>query len=193
MTHYYKPGQPSGRKLIPFMIHGYSFEFISYTSLFSGSTVDEGTRLLLENIVLPREGLVLDIGCGYGVIGIVIAKLNPALRVYMTDVNPLAVKTARINARRNGVEDRVVVLQGDRYKPVEGLRFNAIYSNPPLAAGMNIVEEIVLGAREYLAENGFAQFVLARGGHYLAEKAREKYSVVEAVSKKGYILLYLKP
>ncbi|ACL11472.1 Ribosomal RNA small subunit methyltransferase C (RRNA (Guanine-n2-)- methyltransferase) [Desulfurococcus amylolyticus 1221n] len=193
MTHYYKPGQPGERKLFSFTIHGYTFEFISYTSLFSGSSLDDGTRLLLENIMVPRSGVVLDIGCGYGVIGIVVAKLNPLLEVYMTDVNPLAVKVARLNASRNNVEDRVVVLQGDRYKPVEGMKFNAIYSNPPLSAGMRIVEDIVLGARRYLTEDGFAQFVLARGGEYLAEKARESYSIVDAKSKKGYILLYLKP
>ncbi|ADV65448.1 class I SAM-dependent methyltransferase [Desulfurococcus mucosus] len=193
MTHYYKPGPPGEKRLIPLTIHGQSFEFLSYTSLFSGSSIDEGTRLLLENIVIPEEGVVLDIGCGYGVIGIVVARLNPRLKVYMTDVNPLAVKTARFNARRNGVGDRVVVVEGDGYRPVEGLVFNAIYSNPPLAAGMRVVEEIVLGAKEHLAEEGFAQFVLARGGSHLAEKAKGKYRVVEAKSKKGYILLYLKP
>ncbi|MCY0868828.1 MAG: methyltransferase [Desulfurococcus sp.] len=193
MTHYFKPGEPGERRLIPLAIHGYSFEFLSYTSLFSGSTIDEGTRLLLENIEVPESGVVLDIGCGYGVIGIVIATLNPSLKVYMTDINPLAVKVARLNARRNRVEDRVVVLEGDRYKPVEGLKFNAIYSNPPISAGMNIVEEIVLGAREHLTEDGFAQFVLARGGHSLANKARRVYSDVRVKSKKGYILLYLKP
>jgi 16S rRNA G1207 methylase RsmC len=111
----------------------------------------------------------------------------------MTDINPLAVKTARQNARLNRVEDRVVVLEGDRYEPVKGLLFNAIYSNPPLSAGMKIVEDIVLGARDHLSSSGFAQFVLAKGGEYLEREARKTYSIVEAASRKGYILLYLKP
>jgi len=191
--HYFKPGKPGEKVLIPFTIHGHTFEFVSYTSLFSGRQVDEGTRLLLENIKTPAEGEVLDVGCGYGVIGIVLAKLNPRLKVYMTDINPLAVKTAEHNAVLNGVRDRVAILQGDRYEPVRDRVFNAIYSNPPLSAGMRIVEEIVLGAVKHLAPGGFAQFVLARGGDYLRKKAAETYRVVEARSKKGYILLYLEP
>jgi len=190
--HYYK--KTLGRKvLIPLVTHGVSLQFISYTSLFSGSSIDEGTLLLLENIKIPEEGVVLDVGCGYGIIGIVVAKLNPKLKVYMTDINPLAVKIAKQNSRLNNVERRVVVLEGDRYKPVENMLFNAIYSNPPLSAGMKVVEDIVLGAREYLARDGFAQFVLAKGGDYLAREAKKVYSQVETVSKKGYILLYLKP
>ncbi|MEM3926963.1 MAG: methyltransferase [Desulfurococcaceae archaeon] len=191
--HYYKPRKPGKRVLIPLIIHGLSLQFISYTSLFSGSSIDEGTLLLLENIKIPERGKVLDIGCGYGVIGITIAKMNPNLIVYMIDISPLAVKASEINAKLNKVENRVVVLKGDRYKPVEKMVFNAIYSNPPLSAGMKIVEDIVLGAKNYLVSNGFAQFVLAKGGEYLAKKAREIYSVVETMSKKGYILLYLKP
>jgi 16S rRNA (guanine1207-N2)-methyltransferase len=190
--HYYKK-TPGKKVLIPLVIHGVSLQFISYTSLFSGSYVDEGTLLLLENIRVPGEGVILDIGCGYGVIGITIAKLNPKLRVYMTDVNPLAVKATKQNSKLNNVEDRVVVLEGDRYEPVKNMLFNAIYSNPPLSAGMKIVEDIVLGAREHLFRDGFAQFVLAKGGEYLAREARKTYSLVEAISKKGYILLYLKP
>ncbi|MEM1638629.1 MAG: methyltransferase [Desulfurococcaceae archaeon] len=190
--HYYRK-TPGKRILIPLVIRGVSLQFISYTSLFSGSSVDEGTLLLLENIRLPEEGVVLDVGCGYGAIGMTIAKLNPRLRVYMTDVNPLAVKATRQNAKLNNVENRVVALEGDRYEPVKNMFFNAIYSNPPLSAGMRIVEDIVLGARDRLAREGFAQFVIAKGGEYLAREAKKTYSTVEATSKKGYILLYLKP
>ena len=191
--HYYEQETPGKRILVPLVIRNISLQFISYTSLFSGSRVDEGTLLLLENIKLPEEGVVLDIGCGYGVIGLTVAKLNPRLKVYMTDINPLAVKVTKQNAKLNNVEDRVIVLQGDRYKPVEGLYFNAIYSNPPLAAGMKTVEDIVLSAKNYLTPSGFAQFVLAKGGEYLTTKSKQVYNTVETKRKKGYILLYLKP
>lgn len=192
MPHYWK-GKPGKKILIPFTIHGLTLEFLSYSSLFSGSSVDEGTRLLLENITVPESGDILDVGCGYGVIGITLAKMNNKLKVYMVDINPLAVKVSKYNARLNSVEDRVVVLLGDTYEPVKNMKFDAIYSNPPISAGMNVVEKIVLEARNYLKSNGFAQFVLARGGEYLASKAKEKYSRVEIIRKKGYILLYLKP
>ncbi|MET1159426.1 MAG: methyltransferase [Thermoprotei archaeon] len=191
--HYFKKGFRGEKRLVSLTIYGLTLEFVTYSSLFSGSEIDKGTLLLLENIKIPEEGIVLDIGCGYGVIGITIAKLNPRLKVYMTDINPLAVKVAKYNAKLNGVEERVVVLSGDRYEPVKNMKFNAIYSNPPLSAGKKIVEDIILRAREYLVSDGWAQFVLARGGEYFTNKAREVYSIVESVSKKGYILLYVKP
>ena len=188
VRHYYSSGY--GKKiLIPLYIHGVTLEFISYKSLFSGTQVDKGTLLLLENIRIPREGVVLDIGCGYGVIGITIAKLNPRLRVYMVDINPLAVKTARQNAIRNNVADRVVVLKGDMYEPVKNMLFKAIYTNPPLASGRETVETILLQAYNYLEENGFLQTVLAKGREYYLEKIKKRYNRVEWIKKKGYIVI----
>ena len=195
MTHYFKGKKQSiGRKiLIPFTFQGLTLEFYSYSSLFSGREVDLGTRLLLEQIEVPDEGKVLDIGCGYGVIGITIAKLNPKLIVYMTDINSLAVKITKYNAKINGVSERVVILQGNLYEPVKNMKFNGIYSNPPLSAGMDIVKEIVLNAKKYLTNNGIAQFVLARGGEYLSREASKIYSYVKVTRKKGYTILKLKP
>ncbi len=193
MTHYFRKGKIGTKKLLSLTIKGLTLEFITYSSLFSGSEIDLGTRLLLEYMDIPSEGIILDIGCGYGVIGITIAKLNPKLIVYMTDINPLAVKVAKYNAKLNDVSNRVIVLRGDRYEPVKNMVFDAIYSNPPLSAGMNIVEDIVLNAIKYLKKNGHAEFVLAKGGKYLARKAREIYSEVIILRKKGYILLKLKP
>ncbi|ABN70147.1 methyltransferase small [Staphylothermus marinus F1] len=193
MTHYYRKGYPGRKTLIPLTIRGVTLEFVSYTSLFSGREVDKGTYLLLKYIDVPDEGEVLDVGCGYGVIGLTIAKLNPRLKVYMVDINPLAVKITKYNAKLNNLEKQVVVLQGDVYEPVKNLRFNAIYSNPPLSSGMYTVEKIVLEAINYLKPDGFAEFVLARGGEYLVEKARRIYRHVESIRKKGYIILKLKP
>lgn len=193
MTHYYRRGYPGRKVLIPLTIRGVTLEFVSYTSLFSGKEVDKGTYLLLEYMDIPDEGIVLDVGCGYGVIGLTIAKLNPRLKVFMIDVNPLAVKVAKYNAKLNNLENQVVVLHGDTYEPVKNIKFDAIYSNPPLSAGMSIVEKIVLEAINYLKPGGYAEFVLARGGEYLAEKARRIYSQVKTIRKKGYILLKLKP
>ncbi len=191
MTHYYKPGKRGEKRLLSLTIRGITLEFITYTSLFSGREIDEGTRLLIEKMSIPSHGRILDVGCGYGVIGVTAAKLEPRIEVYMVDINSLAVKTAKLNARLNGVEDRVTVLLGDAYEPVKNIVFNAIYSNPPLSAGRKIVEKIVLGAYEHLVDGGHAEFVLARGGEYMAEKARSYYSVVRVRRKKGYTLLYL--
>ena len=118
-----------------------------------------GTRLLIESMVLPREGCVLDIGCGYGAVGIVAASLNPKLRVVMTDVNMRAVRLARRNVELNKVES-AEVRYGYFFEPVEDLVFNCVLSNPPISAGMETVKAIVKGAREVLADKGTFQMVI---------------------------------
>src|SRR5512143_493246 len=73
--------------LVRTCLRGLQFEFLTASSVFSVKRVDSGTRTLIENMQLPSKGCVLDVGCGYGAIGIVAARLNPSLHVVMTDVN----------------------------------------------------------------------------------------------------------
>ncbi len=192
-NHYYKkPASPGKKILISLYIHGHTFEFVSYQSLFSGTRIDPGTHLLLENIVVPDRGAVLDIGCGYGVIGIVVAKLNPRLRVYMVDINPLAVKAARANVRRNLVEENTVVLHGDLYEPVRDMLFTAIYSNPPFSAGMDVVERIIIEAPRHLTDKGFLQMVVSRAHDRVLRLGQEYFSDVRVVKRKrGYMVLVM--
>ncbi len=165
-------------------------EFRVSGDVFSAEEVDEGTRLLVESAIVPEEGLVLDLGCGYGVIGVTLAKAYPRLRVYMVDVNPRAVELARLNAKLNGVADRVVVLHGDLYEPVRGMRFDAIITNPPLAAGMRVVERIVREAPEHLRPGGLLEMVLKKGAERIARLMDEVFGGHEVLAKKrGYTVL----
>lgn len=188
MGHYYSPARRrSLYMLISDYIRGVTVEFETAAGLFSYEMVDKGTKLLLEVAEIPESGTVLDLGCGYGVIGIVLAKLNPRLRVYMVDINREAVKLARRNIKRNGVEDRVTVLLGDLYEPVRGLKFVAIYSNPPLAAGMDVVKRIITEAPNYLESGGTLQIVVRKGAEAV-KKCMEKTfgNVKQLASKEGY-------
>jgi len=189
--HYFskKPLRKGKKQYISLFIHGYTFEFLTYSSLFSGKEVDMGTRLLLENIKMPDKGNVLDIGCGYGVIGIVLAKLNPMLKVYLVDINDLAIKTAKYNAQLNNVADRVIVLKGNLYDPVKNIVFKAIYSNPPLSAGKSVVNQLITNAKKYLANDGFLQIVLAKGHEYYLDLIEKNYASIEKKSKKGYLII----
>lgn len=189
--HYFsrKPLRKGKRRYISLFIHGYTFEFLTYSSLFSGREVDIGTKLLLENIKLPDEGNVLDIGCGYGVIGIVLAKINPRLTVYMVDINDLAIKTAKYNAQLNSVSDHVIILKGNLYEPVKDIMFKAIYSNPPLSAGRNVVSQLIIEAKKYLDNDGFLQIVLAKGHEYYLKLIEKNYVNIEKKSRKGYLIL----
>ena len=191
MSHYYRPSRRyRGSWVIADVLRGVSVEFRVSGDVFSAEEVDEGTRLLIETAIVPEEGVVLDMGCGYGAIGVTLAKAYPRLRVYMVDVNPRAVELARLNAKLNGVSDRVVVLHGDLYEPVNGMVFDAILSNPPLAAGMRVVERIVREAPPHLKPGGTLQMVLRKGVERIARLMDEVFGGHEVlVRKKGYTVL----
>jgi len=192
VSHYYRPGRRRGpRRLIADHLRGVTVEFYVSPNVFSARGIDEGTRLLIEHARVPEEGIILDMGCGYGAIGITLAKAYPRLRVVMVDVNLEAVRLARLNARHNRVEDRVEVIHGDLYKPLEGRIFDAILSNPPLAAGMNIVLEIIRGAPRHLRPHGSLQLVMRKGANKALEEMRRTLGSAEIMlRKKGYTLLY---
>jgi len=179
-------------QLISECIRGVTLEFYTHPSLFSASAVDEGTRLLLENIEVPNEGLALDVGCGYGVIGIFLAKYNPRLKVYMVDINPLAVKLARLNAKLNNVQDRVVVIKGDLYDPVRDMKFDTIVSNPPLASGMKVVLRIIREGYERLKDSGSLQLVLRKGDAKVVREALNTgFKIRKLIRKHGYTIVIL--
>ncbi len=173
--------------LISDFIRGVTVEFETAPGLFSYEEIDKGTKLLLEVAEIPEEGVVLDVGCGYGVIGIVLAKVNPKLRVYMVDINRDAVKLAKRNIKRNNVEDRVVVLLGDLYEPVKDMQFDAIYSNPPLAAGMDVVRRIIIEAPNHLKPGGTLQIVVRKGAEAVKKLMMNTFgNVKQLASKWGY-------
>jgi 16S rRNA G1207 methylase RsmC len=159
--HYFS-GTPKSEErfgLVRTCLCGKNFEFLTASSVFSKRRIDLGTRLLIESMMLPKEGCILDIGCGYGAVGIVAASLNPQLRVVMTDVNIRAVRLARKNMELNKIWN-AEVRHGKFYEPVKNQVFNCVLSNPPVSAGMETVKAIVKGASCVLAEGGTFQMVI---------------------------------
>ncbi len=195
MTHYFKSEKRFwSKKLISVSIRGVSLTLLSSSGLFSKNKVDVGTRILLENLRVPEKGVVLDLGCGYGIIGLFIAKLNPNIKVYMVDANKLAVKTARENAKLNKLEDKVVVLESNLYERLQNIKFNAIYTNPPLSCGWSVVEKIIEEAPKHLVNKGFMEAVFAKGEDKAVKIASKFFSRIEVVKRKsGYtVLLFIK-
>lgn len=187
--HYYsrEPKTPFKKRVISGFIRGVSVEFVVASSVFSRDKVDLGTKILLEHAHIPSEGNVLDVGCGYGVVGIVIAKINPNLKVYMVDINRRAVQLARENVLRNNVEDRVFVYEGDLYEPFDNMRFNLIISNPPYTAGFKVVDRLIRESINYLVENGTLQIVARKGSEKVKKTMYETFRNVEVIGRKsGY-------
>ncbi len=159
--HYYSVNPESATHvgLVKTNLRGRQFEFLTAASVFSKKRIDIGTRLLIESMILPDRGMVLDVGCGYGAVGIVAAALKPALKVVMTDVNMRAVRLARENIARNGLTNAEVRF-GFLYEPVEGLTFDSVLSNPPVSAGLDIVRSIVSQAPKVLTQKATLQMVV---------------------------------
>ncbi|HUJ84572.1 MAG TPA: methyltransferase [Candidatus Acidoferrales bacterium] len=161
VDHYFSSTPKSEERfgLIRTCLCGRNFEFLTASSVFSKRRIDLGTRLLIESMVLPKEGCVLDIGCGYGAVGIVAAALNPKLHVVMTDVNVRAVRLAKKNIESNRSWN-AEVRYGEFYEPVKGQVFNCVLSNPPVSAGMDTVKAVVKGSPAVLADGGSFQMVI---------------------------------
>jgi 16S rRNA (guanine1207-N2)-methyltransferase len=161
VEHYFSSTPKSKERfgLVRTSICGKNFEFLTASSVFSKRKVDSGTRLLIESMVLPKEGNVLDIGCGYGPVGICAAAFNPKLHVVMTDVNARALSLARKNLGLNRIVN-AEAHYGFLYEPVENLRFNCILSNPPVSAGMETVKTIVKQAPKVMASVASFQMVI---------------------------------
>jgi 16S rRNA (guanine1207-N2)-methyltransferase len=161
VEHYFSSAPQSHERfgLVRTSLCGKPFEFLTASSVFSKRKVDCGTRLLVESMVLSTTGYVLDIGCGYGVVGISAAKFNPKLHVVMTDVNARAVRLAKKNLTLNKVTN-AEVRYGFFYEPVENLKFNIVLSNPPVSAGMETVKAIVTGAPKVMAPEASFQMVI---------------------------------
>lgn len=159
--HYFSTLPKSEEKLglIQTSIKGKNFEFLTASSVFSKRKVDSGTRLLIESMILPKNGYVLDIGCGYGAVGIAASTFNPNVHVIMTDVNMRAVRLARKNLELNKIKN-AEVMYGFLYEPVENRKFNCVLSNPPVSAGMETVKSIVKQAPKFMTPKSSLQMVI---------------------------------
>ena len=194
--HYYtkQPKSQPRLGLVSTYLRGNYFQFQTSSSVFSKERIDLGTRLLIESMILPKAGKILDLGCGYGPIGIVAAVLNPDLHIVMVDINERAVWLAKENKKRIDVNN-VEILHGDLYKPVENMKFDAILCNPPISAGMKIISHIVSEALGHLRESSSFQIVIRSkvGSKKLLATMEKTFGNVEIIARKsGYRVLLSK-
>jgi 16S rRNA G1207 methylase RsmC len=193
-TEHYFTAYPKSKPkfgLIHINLRGKPFKFLTASGVFSKKRVDLGTELLVKAMVLPESGYVLDIGCGYGAIGIVAASLNPKLHVVMVDLNQRAVRLAKRNIKLNRVYN-AEVRHGHLYKPVEGMLFNCILSNPPVSAGLATVKTIITEAPKHMMEKARLQMVVKSkiGGKRLQQIFEENFGNCTVLARKsGYRIL----
>ncbi|MED4402150.1 class I SAM-dependent methyltransferase [Metabacillus fastidiosus] len=191
--HYYseKPTVESDRKTWKYVLCNHSFTFQSDRGVFSKNEVDFGSKLLIETFVMPEvSGAVLDVGCGYGPIGLAIAKQYER-EVQMIDINERAVELAKDNAKLNSISN-VNIYQSNLFERVQDQKFAAILTNPPIRAGKKVVHEIFEKSYRCLVEDGELWVVIQKkqGAPSAIEKMKELFAEVEVVEKKkGYYII----
>lgn len=185
--HYYSADPHSSHeyRTIRITLKGKAYVFQTDAGVFSKEHLDRGTKLLIDAIDMAGVGNALDIGCGYGPIGIVMAKESPECRVAMVDPNRRAVELTQENARLNDVV--VEVREGEGCQPFEGEYFDLIVTNPPIRAGKTVIFDLVDQAFTALKPGGRFLAVLRtqQGAKSYAHKIEEVFGTVEEVEKGG--------
>ncbi|HEY4390557.1 MAG TPA: class I SAM-dependent methyltransferase [Paenibacillus sp.] len=189
--HYYtsRPTAEHDRKNWEAELRGHKLRFVSDAGVFAKGGVDYGSRTLIEAMEIPATAKVLDVGCGYGPIGLTAAKLAVHGHVTMIDVNGRAVELARENARNNKI-DNVTILESDLFAALDGaVEYDVVLTNPPIRAGKEVVHAIFEGAYERLRTGGSLWIVIQKkqGAPSAKAKLESLFVQVEEVTKdKGY-------
>lgn len=169
---------------------GLPLQLAALPGTFSAGSLDAGTALLLDTLDAAPAGRLLDFGCGCGVIGAYLAKLQPAARVVMLDSSASAVESARRTLALNGLSAEVI--PSDGFAEVQG-HFNAIYSNPPFHQGVRtdyrVVEDLIRRARDFLLPGGELRIVANSFLKYAA-LLEEVFGSAEVLADDGRFRVY---
>lgn len=191
MEHYYikETNTLSDEKLRHIKINDLSFDFLTDNAVFSKKGLDFGTRTLLESLE-ELKGSVLDIGCGYGPIGIYI-KTKYDTDVTMSDINKRALNLAMKNCCLNKV--KCTIIESDMYENITE-KYDYIVSNPPIRIGKSLLYEMLFKAKEHLKENGSLIIVVNKnqGAKTLVKDLSQAYQVSVINKNKGFYVILAK-
>jgi 16S rRNA G1207 methylase RsmC len=196
MTHYYDEKQESSDKRFPIdvKLREDSFRLWSSAGIFSKDRLDAATRLLIENAELKGAQRILDLGCGYGAVGIALLrraeKEKKNTEITFSDVNERAVEFTRENLKQLKLKGNVV--KSDLFSNIP-LSFDAILSNPPYAAGREVCFRLIEDSLTHLGKGGTLQLVARhnKGGSTLAKKMKDVFGNVSTTAKSGGFHVYL--
>ena len=185
--HYYtrEPASESRPAECAFTYRGIGMTFVTDAGVFSRGEVDNGTRALLEALPEEMGGEILDLGCGWGVIGISVALKWPEARVTMADVNLRALELARKNAEKNRAG--VTCAESDGMEAFMGKAFDAVITNPPIRAGKQVIYKMFADAAECLKPGGALYLVIRKqqGAESCLKYLQTLYPRVEKLDRSG--------
>ena len=191
MSHYFENDKNLVSEIKPFniSINGNNFTFNTDNGVFSKGELDFGTNLLIKNVLKLASGDILDLGCGYGAIGIILGKTNNC-NVTMSDVNKRALHLTKMNAKKNNVS--VNVIESDGYENIDS-KFDYVISNPPIRVGKKILYRLLLDTKSHLKENGKLIIVIRKeqGALSLIKDMSNDYKVEIIDKEKGFFIIQM--
>lgn len=189
MSHYFtNDNLESNLKKVIVNVRDKKFVFNTDNGVFSKRGLDFGSRTLIDTLLsLDISGKCLDVGCGYGALGIILSSFFN-LDVDMIDVNKRAVHLAVMNLKENGLSARA--FYSNVYENVDK-KYNIIVTNPPIRAGKDIVYKILFGARDYLVSGGALYFVINKdqGAKSVIKDLGAVASVTVLKKNKGFFVI----
>ncbi|NWO08731.1 MAG: class I SAM-dependent methyltransferase [Alteromonadaceae bacterium] len=187
-----KPQSKSNPKTWSYNLRGQTFQFVSDVGVFSKNEVDFGSRVLIHAFQQPNlSGDIIDLGCGYGPIGLSIAKAFPDRHIILSDINERAVELAEQNAVKNNVKN-VSFYLGDRLEAIPERNYAAILINPPIRAGKQTVHQMFEDSHAVLPDRGELWIVIQKkqGAPSAIKKLNKHFRSVEIIEKnKGYFII----
>ena len=199
MNHYFseKPEIKSEKKRIKYTIQNKKFEFITDNGVFSKSKVDFGTDLMLNEFLKRNKSLrsekikILDIGCGYGVVSVILKSFYPEISITLSDVNERALELSEENLKKYGIND-YHIMKSDAFEKITE-KFDVILSNPPIRSGKDIIFKIYSEAYEHLNENGEFYCVIQtkHGAKSTQKKLVEIFGNCDTVTIDGGYRIFL--
>jgi len=190
--HYYSENPASELRVVSVELvlkNGLRMGFQSPSGVFAFGKVDRAAKVLVENARIRGKEL-LDLGCGFGMVGLALKKQNPSLQLSMSDVNQRAVRFAKVNAQQYNLVARI--RQGDGFAPWTGEEFDMILCNPPMAAGKRVWMEWISQAPGFLRAGGSLQVVAFhnKGGESACRHMERVFGNVQTLVKSGGIRVY---
>ncbi len=191
MNHYFIDNDNLKDKEINFNVYVFNkkYSFVSNQGVFSKNKIDYGTELLLKSLEINNEESLLDIGCGIGIMGIILKENYRNLKITMSDVNKRALKLAKTNALNNNV--LVDITLSNLFENIEQ-KFDIIISNPPIRTGKKITYKLYEESYNYLNSDGKLWIVVRKqqGAKTVYDYLKTVFKTVEIVNKKnGYYII----
>lgn len=179
----------SERKIIKFNFDNKVFSIYSDNGVFSKDRFDYGTRVLLNSVDIDKlSGNVLDLGCGLGVVGIILGTFNKGINIDMVDINERAIDLAKNNLVLNNVKANVFA--SDIYSNIDN-KYDFIITNPPIRAGKNVIRGFLLGSYDYLKDDGILYFVMRKdhGVKSMIKELSVKFNTSIVNKDKGFYVV----